>query len=325
MLPPPAGSGNAKRPATRPPCPRPSLGFDHQSILVLYRPMVVEVSPKGEPISRLPAGRARVMTWNIWWRFGPHWQDRQHGLLETLRAVDADVVALQEVWGTAETTQAHEFAGRLGLHAAFAAPSYPPAPATPKTPDHEGVALGIGLLSRWPIAGLRRVELPARHRTSNPVAMVASLAHPAGPLHVVAACLEYEPAYNDDRVAQGHALVDLATDPALDGPLPVIVAGDLNAAPDSPVLRPLHDVLTDAWPAGGGDPTAVTIPSTHPSAPVEAEELIDQRIDHVFLRPGQLGQRVVVESATLAGAPVAGLYPSDHQAVVCDLSWTATT
>jgi endonuclease/exonuclease/phosphatase family metal-dependent hydrolase len=69
----------------------------------------------------------------------------------------------------------------------------------------------------------------------------------------------------------------------------------------------------------------VTLPSAHPFAPVEAEELIDQRIDHIFLRPGQLGQRVVVESATLAGAPVAGLYPSDHQAVVCDLRWTAAS
>ena len=301
------------------------LRFCHQSVLVLYWPVVVEVTPKGEPMSDLPAGRARMMTWNVWWRFGPRWQDRQHGLLETLRAVDADVVALQEVWGTAETTQAHEFAGQLGLHAAFAAPSYPPAPEAPRTSDHEGIALGLGLLSRWPITSRRQVELPARHRTLNPVAMVATLAHPAGPLHVVAACLEYEPAYNDDRIAQAHALVDLATDPALDGPLPVIVAGDLNAAPDSPVLRPLHDVLIDAWSAGAGDPTAVTLPSTHPSAPVEAEELIDQRIDHVFLRPGQLRQRVVVESATLAGAPVAGLYPSDHQAVVCDLSWIAAT
>jgi endonuclease/exonuclease/phosphatase family metal-dependent hydrolase len=69
------------------------------------------------------------MTWNIWWRFGPRWQDRQHGLVEALRAMDADVVALQEVWGKAETTQAHEFAGQLGLHAAFGAPSYVPAVA----------------------------------------------------------------------------------------------------------------------------------------------------------------------------------------------------
>ena len=88
------------------------------------------------------------------------------------------------------------------------------------------------------------------------------------------------------------------------------------------MLRPLHDAFVDAWTAGGGDPTAVTLPSTHPSAPVEAVELIDQRIDHIFLRPGQPRPRPVVESATVAGAPVNGLSPSDHLAVVCDLSWT---
>jgi endonuclease/exonuclease/phosphatase family metal-dependent hydrolase len=264
-----------------------------------------------------PAGRARVMTWNVWWRFGPRWRDRQDGVLATLRGVDADVVALQEVWGTAATTQAHQLADRLGLHAGFAAPSYPPATDVPRDAEHDGVALGIGLLSRWPIRGLRTVGTPARHRELDPVAMVASLGHPAGPLHVVVACLEYEPAYNDDRVAQARALVDLATDPALDGPLPVVVAGDLNAAPDSPVLRPLHDVLVDAWAAGGGDPAAST-------APAEAgEELLGRRIDHVFLRPGQARQRVVVESARLVGAPVDGLDPSDHRAVVCDLAWTS--
>jgi endonuclease/exonuclease/phosphatase family metal-dependent hydrolase len=180
------------------------------------------------------------------------------------------------------------------------------------------VELGLGLLSRWPITGLRRVQTPARHRTLDPVALVAALAHPAGPLHVVVACLEYEPAYNDDRAAQARALVDLATDPVLDGPLPVVVAGDLNAAPDSPVLRPLQDVLVDGWVAGGGDPAASTAPAD------AGEELLDRRIDHIFLRPGQVRQRVVVESARLAGAPVNGLDPSDHRVVVFDLRWTAT-
>jgi endonuclease/exonuclease/phosphatase family metal-dependent hydrolase len=270
-----------------------------------------------------PTGSVRVTTWNVWWRFGPRWRDRQPGLVHTLREVDSDVVALQEAWGTAETTQAHEFAGQLGLHAAFAAPALPPPPVPVESEDQAGVQMGIGLLSRWPIRDVKQVAMPARHRTPAPVAMVAALEHPVGALHVVVACLEWEPAYNDDRIAQAHALVDLATDPALDGPLPVIVTGDLNAAPDSPVLRPLHDALVDAWTAGSGDPEAITIPSSHPSAPVEAEELIDRRIDHIFLRPGQPRQRLAVESATLAGAAVDGLYPSDHRAVVCDVSWSA--
>lgn len=137
-------------------------------------------------------------------------------------------------------------------------------------------------------------------------------------------CLEYEAAYNDDRIAQAQVLAELATDPIMDGPCPVIMAGDLNAAPGSAVLRPLQDLLTDAWIAGHCDPAAVTLPSSHPSAPLEAgPELVDQRIDHILFRPGQQGMQILVESASLAGAPVDGVYPSDHQAAVCDLRWAA--
>lgn len=152
--------------------------------------------------------------------------------------------------------------------------------------------------------------------------MAATVAHPAGPLHVIIACLEWEPAYTDDRIAQARAVVDLATDPTTDGPLPVVLCGDLNAAPDSPVLQPLHDVLVDAWVAGRGDPAARTLPSAHPQAPLEVDELIDQRIDYVFVRPGQPGLQVDVASVTLAGDPVDGLHPSDHKAVLCELTWS---
>ena len=276
---------------------------------------------EGDLVDDTPVARVKVLTWNIWWRFGPHWHDRQPALLRTLREVDADVVALQEVWGNPRSTQAHEFAAELGMQAGFGEPSYPPVSDVPRPNEDEEFTLGLGLLSRWPITSLERVELPARHRPFSPVALVASLEHPAGPLPIVVACLEYEPAYNDDRLAQAQALADIATDPALDGALPIIVAGDLNAAPNGAVPRPLRDVMTDAWRVGGGDTAAVTLPSSHPSAPLEATELIDQRIDHIFYRPGEWAQRVTVESVSLAGAAVDGVYPSDHRAVACQLRW----
>jgi endonuclease/exonuclease/phosphatase family metal-dependent hydrolase len=53
-------------------------------------------------------GHVRAMTWNIWWRFGRHWEERQAAILATLERVRPDVVALQEVWGSDDTTQAHE-------------------------------------------------------------------------------------------------------------------------------------------------------------------------------------------------------------------------
>ncbi|GAA4457658.1 hypothetical protein GCM10023170_054280 [Phytohabitans houttuyneae] len=256
----------------------------------------------------------RVLTWNLWWRFGPDWQKRQPYIRDTLREVEPDIAALQEVWGADGTSQAHELADALGYHAAYAEPSLPPAP---HTPEHEGVEVGLGLVSRWPVLASEAVRMPARFRVP-PVALEATVDHPDGPLHVIVACLEWEPVFAADRHAQAHALAKLAADPARDGALPVVVAGDLNAAPDSAVLRPLTRAgLVDAWSAAAGDPHAVTLSSKHPHAPLEADELIDKRIDHVFVRPGQAGQRVECAGATLAG----GYEASDHHAVVCDITW----
>jgi endonuclease/exonuclease/phosphatase family metal-dependent hydrolase len=246
------------------------------------------------------------MTWNVWWRFGPRWQARQPGILRTLRTAHADVIALQEVWGTAETTQPAELAAQLGMHAGFAAPSYPPETDVPRADD---AGLGLGILSRWPILALRPEPMPARHRAFDPVALTATLDRPGGPLHVIVACLEYDPAYNDDRIAQARAVAALATDPARDGPAPVLVAGDLNAAADSPVLRPLTEVLSDAYVLGGGDPATSTAP------PDAGPELRDRRIDHVLFRPGRFAQQVRVTRAERADGP------SDHRAIICDLDW----
>ncbi|MFB6719432.1 endonuclease/exonuclease/phosphatase family protein [Kribbella sp. NPDC056345] len=259
--------------------------------------------------------QVRVMTWNIWWRFGPRWRERQPGILETIRRFTPDVVGLQEVWGTRDTTQAEELADALDMHAAFAAPSYPAA-------DRSDVELGVALLSRWPIAQYDGIAMPSRHRAWDPVVLKAAVDHPAGRMPVLVACLEHATTYSDDRLAQATLLADLATDPSTDGPCPSLAIGDLNAAADSAVLRPLREVLIDAWTAGGGAADAITLPSSHPSAPLEAgPELVDQRIDHIFYRPGHEDQLVTVESAKIAGDPYDGVYPSDHRPVICDLRW----
>ncbi|MCU7730395.1 endonuclease/exonuclease/phosphatase family protein [Actinoplanes sp. KI2] len=264
----------------------------------------------------------RAMTWNLWWRFGPHWHDRQPGIRATLERCRPDVVALQEVWAGDGTTQAHELAARLRMHAVFGSPSYPPAPTDPGMADWSEFDLGIAVLSRWPILDHEAVAMPARHRTWDPVTLTVRVDHPAGPLPIVAACLDYGVPYTDDRIAQGTFVADLATDPRFDGPCPVLLMGDLNAAVDSPVLRRAGDVLTDAWSAGQGSADAVTLPSTHPSAPLEAgPQMVDQRIDHIFFRPGREDQQVLVEGVRLAGEPIAGIHPSDHRAVVADLRW----
>jgi endonuclease/exonuclease/phosphatase family metal-dependent hydrolase len=263
----------------------------------------------------------RVMTWNVWWRFGGNWRERATGIEVTLETSQPDVAGLVEAWSGDGTTQPDVLANALGRYAAFAPTGLPPAPDPVEHADQAGAVVGLGLLSRWPILGTRTRELPHDQRGGAPVtALVATLDHPRGQLHVIVACREWEPRYAGDRLAQSKALAELVMDPALDGPLPVLLIGDLNAPPDEPELAPLRDVTIDTWEAGGGDPGATTLDSLLPYAPLEATTLIDRRIDHVLVRPGRPGATVTVRGAFIAGdRPINGHYPSDHYAIGADL------
>ena len=86
----------------------------------------------------------RVMTWNLWWRFGP-FEQRLPAIIDTMRQVDADVLCLQEVWSNDERDVADEIAAALGMHAVRTDPVL-----------WNGESFGNAILSRAP---LRRVEL----------------------------------------------------------------------------------------------------------------------------------------------------------------------
>jgi endonuclease/exonuclease/phosphatase family metal-dependent hydrolase len=263
-------------------------------------------------------GRMRAMTWNLWWRFGEDWRQREQAIMATLREVQPDIVGLQEVWAAAGATQAEVLADRLGLHSAYAAPSLPPPPRPPESPDQDGVELGVGLLSRWPVLQVQQHRLPSQRR-NEPVALLATVDHPRGPLHAVVSCVEWELERGSQRLAQTRALATLLADDALDGPLPVLLLADLNAPPDTPEVRALSDVALDAWVTSGrGADEGQTFSTTNPLADPTAWQ-IDQRIDYVLVRAGTRGQPPGVEAAFLAGTPVDGLFPSDHDAVVADL------
>jgi exonuclease III len=83
--------------------------------------------------------RVRIMTWNIWWRFGP-WEQRVPAILQCIADIDPDVIALQEVWGDDTTNFAEEVADRLGYQHVFAS-----------SMNMQGFKFGNALLSRWPV------------------------------------------------------------------------------------------------------------------------------------------------------------------------------
>ena len=263
----------------------------------------------------------RVMVWNVWWRFGGNWRERESGIVATMDAYRPDLLGLVECWSGDGTDQPHRLAAPHGMHAAWAPTSLPPGPDPELYADQRGIELGVGLVSRWPILSTERHDLPNGQRGGPaPAALLATLDHPRGPLHVVVAGIEGEPRFADDHLAQSRALAALATDARLDGPLPVLLLGDLCAAVDQIELAPLVDAMVDTWTAAGADPSAVTLDSAVPYAPVEAVQQIDRRVDHVFARPGRPGLSLSVHGAFLAGdRPIGGVYPSDHYAVGIDL------
>jgi endonuclease/exonuclease/phosphatase family metal-dependent hydrolase len=263
----------------------------------------------------------RVMTWNVWWRFGGNWRDREPAILATLGAYRPDVVGLVETWAGDGTTQPGRLGERLSMHGAFAPTALPPAPDPVEHDDQAGITVGIGLLSRWPITATEVYELPHDRRGGPaPTVLMSTLDHPRGPLHVMVSCLEWEPEFAADQVAQAGALAALAADPRWDGALPVLVVGDMNAGVEDETIAPLTGALVDTYAAAGGDPGATTLDSRLPFAPLEATHLIDRRIDHIFARPGRPGAALKAHRAFIAGdRPVNGFYPSDHYAVGVDL------
>ena len=95
----------------------------------------------------------RVLSWNLWWRYGP-WEQRQQAIAATLADVQPDLCGFQEVWGGPEGSLAIDLAGRLGMHWCWAEAG--------KAHDEDGTELFIGnaILSRWPITAQAAEGLP---------------------------------------------------------------------------------------------------------------------------------------------------------------------
>lgn len=263
----------------------------------------------------------RILTWNLWWRHGP-WQQRQAAIATVLAEAAPDLCGLQEVWAGPEQNQAADLAARLGMHWCWA-----PAPVRPR---HDAdLLIGNAVLSRWPITTTERIALPVGELpVEGRVAVHARVRAPGGALPFFSTHLTYLPGGSAVRTAQVRTLAAAIAAHTAGCAYPPVLTGDFNAEPDSDELRllgGLHTapavpglVLLDAWRyADPADPGHTWDLRNGYQA---ASALPSCRIDYIMVGLPVEG-RGRVRAVRLAGtAPVDGVWPSDHFAVVADLA-----
>jgi endonuclease/exonuclease/phosphatase family metal-dependent hydrolase len=261
----------------------------------------------------------RVITWNLWGRFGP-WQARREGIAATLARASPDVCGLQEVWSAGQDNLAAELAGRLGLHWRWA--------MTARSSRDENLCIGNAILSRWPILAHAEQPLPVPEADENRVALHARIETPDGTLPMFTTHFTHHPHASATRVAQARRLAEFVAAHAAGCDYPPVVTGDLNAEPDSDELRLLGgrltapavegQILVDLWRYADPADPGFTWSHTNTHHPTRTSP--DSRIDYILAGPPRHG-RGEFRSIHLTGhTPINNIHPSDHYALQADLS-----
>ncbi|WP_329256370.1 endonuclease/exonuclease/phosphatase family protein [Actinoallomurus sp. NBC_01490] len=253
-----------------------------------------------EPYGPLITTTLRLVTWNVWARFGP-WESRETAIKATLARHDPDVVALVEAWdGQAE---------RLGM------------------PHHVFAGEGLAVLSRWPIERHEWRRLPGPEGAGGGV-VFTEIAGPRGPVQLFTVALTWRLEHGAVRQEQVRALSAFVAELQRRS-RPTIVCGDFNADPDSDEIRMLTGkaatavpdlVCYDAWDtAGTGGPGHTWARANPWAAPVLWP---DRRIDHILSAwPRRGGAGHPVHCEVIGADPVDDVVPSDHYGVLADLRY----
>lgn len=267
--------------------------------------------------SELITGRLRVATWNLWWRFGP-WEERLPLIVDELRSVDADVIALQEVWVADGTSSADVIADALGLERVTAA----------EAEFEPGVFFGNAVLSRWPITGSDHRRLPpGEANDERRLVLRADVDGPRGPLQVFSTHLNWRFDQSDVRQLQVETIADFvqASRPRA---YPPIICGDFNAEPSSDEMRTLTGqrpvasdlVLVDCWRAAHPVDPGFTWDNENPFVAAQLEQ--NRRIDFVLAGWAKARGAGHPVGAELIGTEATdGMHPSDHYGVVAELRY----
>ncbi|MEX2174355.1 MAG: endonuclease/exonuclease/phosphatase family protein [Pirellulaceae bacterium] len=234
--------------------------------------------------------RLRLLTYNIHHGEGVDGRLDLARIAGVIKAVDPDLVALQEVDRNTERTgkvdQPAELAKLTGLAVVFG-----PNIALP------GGDYGNAVLSRLPVVAQQNHKLPSHDQGEQRGVLQVELELPGGgTVLLLATHLDHRQG-DAERLASAGAINELA----IKSPdRPAILAGDLNAVPESKVLQRLLTTWTNT--------TDKPLPTTPVASP-------RRQIDYVLVRPAARWK--IVEARVLDEAVA-----SDHRALLVVLELT---
>lgn len=201
------------------------------------------------------AAEVRVMCWNLHHGVGEDGKLDLARIADLIKEQQPDVVALQEVDNkcrrSGSVDQAAELARLTGMTGVFG-----------KAMDHDGGEYGQAILSKHPIGETKIHRLPGDGEPR--IGFEALVTIGGKPLRMVSVHLDHQ--QDARRLKQAETLAAVLEK----GGLPVILAGDFNDVPGSPVMK----AFDAGWTAMAKKEPALTAPARKPKV----------EIDHVLLR-----------------------------------------
>jgi len=258
----------------------------------------------------------RFVTLNLWGERGP-FERRMPLVAEGLRALRADVIALQEVREIPGRVpnMAEALAAILGMRCEWA-------PAM----EWGGGVEGVAILTANPMTDVVRRELPHATEKLRRVVLCGRVQTPEGAALVATTHLHYRLEHGQEREDQVLALDALLCERPSEAR---VLLGDLNATPDSDEVRFLRGKTTirgrraffqDAWelfhPGEPGHTWARENPYTADLRWLQP----GRRIDYVLVSKEEPDGRAEVLSCDIAlDRATDRVFPSDHWAVCADV------
>ena len=238
-------------------------------------------------------------------------------IIEGLRALDPDVVALQESPITRRRGDvAARIAQALGLvhvHARATERVFPLRVLGRLIVGALGFVEGPAILSRFPIAATEVYDLPRCQRWLDPrVALRADIQTPAGVVAVFSTHTS-----RDD--CQTRRVAELAGEP---NGRPAVVMGDLNTGETAPALGAFRDHgFVDLFRAANPDTPGLTV-WQRIDAPAPT---VFRRVDYVFVKAGDGREATAVSARLVLNTPGTredggALWPSDHYGVFAEVA-----